>query len=349
VRALVTGLGFASVRFFPVSARAGDNVTAASPRTPWHTGGTVLGFLETVQVARDLQREPLRFPVQTVLRPHLDYRGYAGQLASGTVAVGDELVVLPSGVRTRVKAIDTFDGPLQRARAPQSVVLRLEGEVDAGRGDLLAHPHDAPQPRWELEATAVWLSEQPADLGRAYLVKHTTRTVPARIEAVRAVLDLETSTEHPAATLRLNELGKIALRLSRPLLSDPYARSRGTGALLIIDALTNQTVAAATVREDAAQARPKASSSAGLVVLVERGSDSAALADALLLERTLAERGRPAALVFSAEAAVAVAAVQLVALVPVADKARAAALRTAALGAGARVAEAKSGAPVEAL
>jgi hypothetical protein len=201
----------------------------------------------------------------------------------------------------------------------------------------------------EVEATAVWLSEQPLDPGRAYLVKHTTRTVPARVEAVRAVVDLETNTEHPAATLRLNELGKIALRLARPILCDPYSRSRGTGALLLIDALTNQTVAAATVREDAAQAQPEPAATLGLVVMVPRLDEATALAAAVLLERELAERGRPAALAFNAEAAMTVAAAQVVAVVPVATSARAAAVRAAAQRAGVRVVEALPGAGAAAL
>src|SRR6185436_12595771 len=165
---------------------------ALSARTQWHQGGTVLGFLESVEALRDQVQAPFRFPVQTVLRPHLDYRGLAGQIASGTVSVGDEVVVLPSGTRTAIRAIDSFEGPLTGASAPMSVVLRLAHEVDASRGDLIAHVGAAPVPRLQLEGTVVWLSERPLDPRRAYLLKHTTRTVPAQILAVRSRVDPET-------------------------------------------------------------------------------------------------------------------------------------------------------------
>ncbi len=221
LRAFAAPLGFEELRFFPVSARLGDNVATSSARTPWHQGGTILHFLESVGGAREEAGSPFRFPVQLVLRPHLDYRGLAGQIASGSVSVGDEIVVLPSGTRTTISAIDSFEGPLARALAPMSVVLRLADEVDAARGDLLAHPGSAPLPRDLLEGTAVWLSERPLDPSRAYLLKHTTRTVPARIAAVQSRLDLETLEETPAAGLALNDIGRIAVRCGRPVISRP--------------------------------------------------------------------------------------------------------------------------------
>jgi bifunctional enzyme CysN/CysC/sulfate adenylyltransferase subunit 1 len=242
-------LGFAQLSFVPVSARLGDNVAEASPRTPWHQGGTVLGFLQSVEAAAEDAQAPFRFPVQTVIRPHLDYRGLAGQIASGTVSVGDEVVVLPAGTCTAIRAIDCFDGSLPRAFAPMSVVLRLAHEVDASRGDILAHAGAAPIPRSQLDGMLVWLSERPLDARRSYLLRHTTRTVPVQSVALRRRVDPETLTEHPAQSLGVNEIGRVAIRCARPVIADPYARNRATGAFILIDALTNETSAAGTVGE----------------------------------------------------------------------------------------------------
>jgi phospho-2-dehydro-3-deoxyheptonate aldolase len=240
-------LAFRQVSFFPVSARNGDNVAQPSPRTPWHRGGTVLEFLESLELAHAGLLDPFRFPVQAVLRHGLSDRGLAGQIASGAVAVGEEVVVLPSGVRSRIRAIDTFEGPLSSAFAPMSVALRLADEVDVGRGDLLAHPWAPPSVAAELEANAVWLAARPLDPSRAYLLKHTTRTVPARVEAVRFRIDLETLAEAQAAELGPNDIGRIAVRCARPIACDPYAANRVTGAFILIDALTNETAAAGTI------------------------------------------------------------------------------------------------------
>jgi bifunctional enzyme CysN/CysC/sulfate adenylyltransferase subunit 1 len=297
VRGFAARLGFVQLSFFPVSARLGDNVALPSARMRWHQGGTILQFLETVE--RDRAQGPFRFPVQIVVRPHLDYRGLAGQIASGEVHVGDEVVVLPSGARTRVKAIDTFAGPLAAAAAPLSVVLRLEDEVDTGRGDLLAHPDAAPAPRTGVEATVVWLTERPLDPSRTYLLKHTTRTVPARVEEMRSLLDPETRAERPADTLRLNDIGRVTIRCARPVLSDPYARNRATGAFILIDALTNETAAAGTIaemREEQAERGATAHIAVGGIAL------------ALEVEEFLSARGRFAAVVRHAAAALACAA-----------------------------------------
>ena len=247
VRAFAGPLGFTELRLFPVSARAGDNVAVRSARTPWHQGGTVLDFLETVPAARGSGSRPLRFPVQSVIRAEPDYRGYAGRITSGTVRVGDEVLILPSGKRSRVRAIDSFEGELASAQAPLSVTLRLADAVDVSRGDLIAAARSAPIVRDSFDANAVWLSERPLDPDRAYLLKHTTRLVPAKVEAVRWRLDPETLRQEPAATLGLNELGRIAVRCARPIAGDPYAQDRATGAFILIDALTNDTVAAGTL------------------------------------------------------------------------------------------------------
>ncbi|MBN1207850.1 MAG: sulfate adenylyltransferase [Myxococcaceae bacterium] len=240
-------LGFTQLRLFPVSASQGDNVTRPSARTPWHDGGTLLGWLESLPPQRRQDEAPFRFPVQYVLRPHLDYRGFAGQIASGTVRVGDEVVVLPSQRRTRVAAIDTFEGQHEQQSAPSSVTLRLEDEVDLSRGDMIAHPAQPPQALQRLEAMLVWFGEQPLEPARRYLVKHTTRTVPATLEQLLWRVDLERLTEVPAETLSLNDIGKVRLVCKRPLLCDPYRDNRRTGAFIVIDALTHDTVAAGMI------------------------------------------------------------------------------------------------------
>ena len=251
-------LGFESVRFLPISAKRGDNVVTPSARTPWWDGSTVLSHLESAPLARDRRAEPLRFPVQYVLRPHLDYRGFAGQLASGTVRRGDEIVVVPSGRRSRVKSIDTLEGPLDEAAAPMSITLRLEDEVDVSRGDMLAHPGALPRVTHRFDAMLVWMSERAVDMSgpqRALMLKQTSRIVPARLERVLYKTDLETLAPVAAGGLGLNDIGRVTLRTNRPLLCDPYARSRATGAFILIDALTNDTVAAGMILEED-EARP---------------------------------------------------------------------------------------------
>ena len=245
--AFAAQLGFEQLSFFPVSAKHGDNLASVSKRTPWHKGGTILDYLATVDVDRVHASAAFRFPVQTVIRTDFDYRGLAGQIASGAVAVGDQIVVLPSGVRARVHAIDSFDGPLEIAAAPQSVVLRLDETVDVGRGNLLAHPDTAPAVRTQLDATLVWLAERPLDTSRQYLLKHTTRQVPARVEAVHSRLDAETLASEASNALALNDIGKVAVQCGEPLACDPYATNRATGAFILIDSFTNETVAAGTV------------------------------------------------------------------------------------------------------
>jgi bifunctional enzyme CysN/CysC/sulfate adenylyltransferase subunit 1 len=300
VRDFAAPLGFAQLSFFPVSARLGDNVARPSARIPWHEGGAVLDFLETVEVAR--VQGPFRFPVQTVLRH--GHRALAGQIASGAVEVGDEVTVLPSGARTRVRAIETWDGPLARAEAPMSITLRLADEVDAGRGDLLALSDAAPIPRKVLTATVVWLTERPLDLSRAFLLKHTTRTVPARVERIRSLLDPETLAERPASSLQLNDIGRVTVRCARPVVCDPYRQNRTTGAFILIDALTNETAAAGTIEEGSDEAeRPGAD-------IIAAGS----LELAHEVEHFLAAAGRIAAVVQRPEAALACAAAGIVAI-----------------------------------
>ncbi|MBI5515789.1 MAG: sulfate adenylyltransferase [Deltaproteobacteria bacterium] len=271
-------LGFESVTFFPVSARKGDNVARRSGRMPWHRGPTVLEYLEAVPVHRDREAEALRFPVQYVLRPHLDYRAFAGTLASGLVRVGDEVLALPSGRRTRVAGIDTYEGAVPEAFAPMAVALRLEDALDVSRGDMLVHPDRAPSIATRLEAHLVWMSERPLSLTRSYLLKHTTRVVLARVETLHAVVDPDTLEDTPAETLGLNDIGRVTVRAQRPLFCDPYRALRGTGSFILVDPLTNDTVAAGMLsgaaeggQGEALQARSRVSLEARRRRLGQRG------------------------------------------------------------------------------
>ncbi|MCP3145023.1 GTP-binding protein [Pyxidicoccus xibeiensis] len=321
-------LGFEGVRLFPVSASRGDNITRPSARTPWHEGGTLLGWLESLPHQRRLDGAPFRFPVQYVLRPHQDYRGLAGQVASGTVRVGDEVQVLPSGRRTRVAGIDTFDGPLEEASATASVTLRLADEVDASRGDMLAHVDSPPQALHQLEAMLVWFGEQPLDVSRRYLVKQATRTAPAQVERVLWRKELEDLSEQPAESLALNDIGRVRLVCRRPLLVDAYRENRRTGAFIVIDALTHDTVGAGMVlgpAETGARGAVEASlvsaeerrarlGQVGTLVLLPATPDAASRA--FELERRLFDLGRHVAAVQGdVEVALALAGAGLVALV----------------------------------
>jgi sulfate adenylyltransferase large subunit len=247
-------LGLHDVQAIPVSALKGDNVVERTDAMPWYAGPTLLEHLETVEITGDRNHEDRRFPVQWVVRPmadsHHDYRGYAGQVAGGDWHPGDEVVVLPSGLRSRVAAIDTVDGELDQALPGQSVTIRLEDDVDVSRGDLLADPASAPVAARELVANVCWMTEKPVEDRARVLVKQTTRTVPARIDEILSVVDIESFEDRPSpGRLELNDLGVVRLRLAEPLVVDPYARNRATGAFIIVDEATNDTVGAGMVVE----------------------------------------------------------------------------------------------------
>jgi bifunctional enzyme CysN/CysC len=245
--AFATRLTFKDVTFIPISALKGDNIVHGSEFMPWYTGPTLLSHLETVSIAHDQNHENFRYPVQYVLRPHLDYRGFAGQIASGVVQKGDSVMILPSRKQTRVKAIDAFDGERERAFAPMSVALRLEDEVDVSRGDMLVRTDDVPHVGQRFEAMIVWMNERPLDLEKSYFLKHTTQTVRAEIEAVLGQTDLETLAEVPASGLGLNDIGRARVRCHRPIFFDPYEKNRHSGAFILIDSLSNNTVAAGMI------------------------------------------------------------------------------------------------------
>jgi sulfate adenylyltransferase subunit 1 (EFTu-like GTPase family) len=242
-------LGVHDARMIPISALKGDNVVDRTEAMPWYEGPTLLEHLETIELAADLNVQDRRFPVQWVIRPmaeeHHDYRGYAGQVAGGTWRAGDEVVVLPSGLRSRVARIDGGDG---EAIPGESVTILLEDDVDVSRGDLLADPDNAPVAARELTARVCWLSERPVEDRARLLVKHTTRTVTARLEEVVSVVDIATLEDRPApGRLELNDLGVVRFRLAEPIAVDPYARNRATGAFVLIDEATNETVGAGMV------------------------------------------------------------------------------------------------------
>ena len=259
-------LGLPDLRTIPVSALEGDNVVDRSSRTDWYAGPTLLEILETLPVADDPANQEFRFPVQLTLRPqeaareavHREYRGYAGQIASGVVQVGDDVVVLPSGRRTTIAGIDTADGELAEAFAPRSVSLRLADDIDLARGDLIADASCAPEPTRDLVATVCWLSDVPLSRISRKLLKHTTRTTRAIISAVDGVLDLDAVRIVPAQDLGLNDIGQLRIRTADPIAAELYARCRRTGAFLLIDAQSGQTLAAGMVGAPLTVADPTA-------------------------------------------------------------------------------------------
>jgi sulfate adenylyltransferase subunit 1 len=250
--AAASSLGVPDVVSVPVSALHGDNVAARSACTPWYHGATLLEHLEAVPTGQDAVAAPMRFPVQLVLRPrtvdHPDYRGLAGQVASGVLEVGDDVVALPSGGRSTVTGIDTPDGPVPRATAGQSVTVLLADEIDVGRGEVLARPAQAPRVVTELDADLCWLSDRPLHAGTRVLVKHGTRTVRAIITALTGRLDLHTLRRGSTPdALELNEIGGVRIRLAEPLAVDSYSSDRHTGGFLIVDTANGNTLAAGLV------------------------------------------------------------------------------------------------------
>jgi bifunctional enzyme CysN/CysC len=240
-------LDVADIAYIPISALNGDNVVDRSERLDWHDGPTLLDYLEQVEVSYDHPHDvPARFPVQWVVKPAVgDYRGYAGQLASGALRPGDEVVVLPGGRRTRIAAIDTFEGELDEAVAPLSITLRLEDDLDVARGELICHPEAAATVTRELEADLCWMDETPLQAGGRYAIKHTTRSAAVRVVSVEHRIDVHTLERETGPTeLRLNDIGRVTLRTSAPLAVDPYGRNRRTGSFILIDEATNATVAA---------------------------------------------------------------------------------------------------------
>jgi bifunctional enzyme CysN/CysC len=245
------------VAYIPISALNGDNVVERSREMAWYDGPTLLELLEQVEVAYDHPQEvPARFPVQWVIRPangaggdpYREYRGYAGQLASGALRQGEEVTVLPGGRRTRIAAIDTYDGELEEAIAPMSLTLRLEDELDISRGELICRPEEEPVVARELEADLCWMTEEALRPGGRYLVKHTSRGASAVVQEIRDRVDVHTlERTAPPGELELNDIGRVRLRTNVPLAFDPYSGNRRTGSFILIDESSNGTVAAGMI------------------------------------------------------------------------------------------------------
>ena len=242
-------LDLRDLTFIPMSALKGDNVASKSDAMPWFDGPSLLEHLETAPIASDRNRTDLRFPVQYVIRPNLDFRGFAGTVASGILRRGDEVMVLPSRKRSRVKSIVTYDGELEEAFAPQAVTVTLADEVDVSRGDMLVQPDRPPLVGSQIEAMVVWMAEQPLVPGRTYTLKHTTRQVAAEVATFRYGVDVNTLEHRPIARLDLNEVGHVQLGLAQTLAYDPYRTNASTGAFILIDRLTNNTVGAGMILE----------------------------------------------------------------------------------------------------
>jgi bifunctional enzyme CysN/CysC len=245
-REFATGIGLTDpdIVTIPTSALRGDNVLHRSPETPWYCGPTLLGHLERVQVAESAASQPFRMPVQTVVRPDLDFRGFAGQVAGGRIRPGDAVRVLPGGQTSTVNRICTLDRDLPEAEAGQSVTLTLTDEIDVSRGDVLAAADRPPEVADQFEADVVWMDEAPLVPGRHYLLKIGTRIVGATVSAPKYRVDVNTLGHVAAKTLGLNEIGVATLTLDRPVPFEPYARNRDLGGGILIDRMTNGTVGA---------------------------------------------------------------------------------------------------------
>jgi sulfate adenylyltransferase large subunit len=293
--------------FIPISALLGDNVVTRSANTPWYQGPALLEHLETVPVGADRNLTEMRFPVQTVIRPNLDFRGFAGQLASGVIHRGDEVTVLPSGRTSRVSRIVTYDGDLEEAFAPMSITVCLEDEVDISRGDMLVHAHNAPHMGRRFEATTVWMNQKALAPNRPYLLKQTTQTVQARVREIRYRIDVNTLEHQPVGELQLNEIGVISVESQRPLFFDPYGKNRSTGSFILIDPITNETVGAGMILQPqqtgtrtgrvTAAEREAARGHGGMAVLLPVGS----LELAWSLERRLFDQGCAVHVIHQAE------------------------------------------------
>ena len=239
------------ITFIPISALHGDNVVERSGAMQWYGGAPLLYHLEHVVIAPDRNLSDVRFPVQWVVRPmsdeHHDYRGYAGQVAGGVLRPGSEVLVLPSSQRTTVAAIDTYDGEVESAFPTMSVIVRLSDQLDISRGDMIVEAEDQPACARELEAMVCWMSDQPLRPGGRYAIKHTTRNARAIADELEYRVDVNTLRHEPATQLGLNEIGRVRLRCSAPLIVDDYSRNRTTGSFILVDEATNDTVGAGMV------------------------------------------------------------------------------------------------------
>ena len=305
-------LDLPDIQFVPISALKGDNVVSLSESMGWYQGEPLMETLETVEIANDQNFDELRFPVQYVNRPNLDFRGYCGTLTSGVVRPGDEVTVLPSGKSSKVKSIVTFEGEIDEAFPPMAVTLTLEDEIDISRGDMLVHSNAVPDTTNRFDAMVVWMAEESLQPGRQYEVKLNTTRVAGGISHVRHRVDVNTLEQSAASTLELNEIARCEITLERAVVADDYRSHHGTGSFIIVDRLTNATVAAGMIIDDGSQneidldgsliSTSDVDASARAVrlgqsaaAIVISGSD-AEIRETLLfsLEKVLFERGRAA-------------------------------------------------------
>jgi sulfate adenylyltransferase subunit 1 len=244
-------LGLTDVTCIPLSALNGDMIVERGDNMDWYQGTTLMNLLENIVIDHDVNTTDFRYPVQWVCRPQTDeyhdFRGFMGRIEAGEIAVGDEITVLPSGRNSKVKEIVTYDGNLQHAFAPQSVTLTLEDEIDISRGDMFVNGGTNPRVSKEFEAMLCWLSETPLDKNRKYLVKHTTRTAKCLFSSLAYRVDVNTLEHSCAATLNMNDIARVAMKVQQPLVFDSYATDRATGSFIVIDEATNNTVAAGMI------------------------------------------------------------------------------------------------------
>jgi sulfate adenylyltransferase large subunit len=246
-------IGITQVQFIPISALEGDNVVHRTTHMPWYDGPTLLEHLEALPIAGQNEASPFRFPVQYVIRPDLNFRGYGGQVASGLIRPGDTVLALPSGRTATVRSITTFEGDLSEAYAPMSVAITLEEEIDISRGDMLVHPQRLPHVTRSLKAKLVWMNERPLALNHPYLLKHTTQQVTATVASLEHKVDVTSLAQLPAAELQMNEIGTVTIETKRPLFFDPYRANRLTGSFILIDPLSNATLAAGMIESSNAE------------------------------------------------------------------------------------------------
>jgi sulfate adenylyltransferase large subunit len=239
-------LDIPELHFLPISALKGDNVVSKSAHMPWFTGVSLLEYLETVTIQGENAQE-FRFPIQYVIRPSHNFRGYAGQIVSGRVCAGDTVKVLQSGLTSRISRIATYDGDLEEAWAPMSVTICLEDEIDISRGDMLSHVHDLPFSARRVEAKLVWMTREPLERQQSWLLKHTTQVTRATVQEIRYKIDINSLEQCEAETLVMNEIATVVIEAQRPLFFDTYRENRGTGSFILIDPLTNGTVAAGMI------------------------------------------------------------------------------------------------------
>lgn len=312
VFALVEQLGIADAYVAPVSALEGDNVVHRSPRMSWFEGPSLLEYLEIAPLTPEIDNRSFRLPIQYVIRPDATFRGFAGQIAAGSISKGDSVIALPSGRQTRIRSIVSFDGERQTADAGDSITVTLEDEIDLGRGDLLVSRQGPPTASRHIRANLVWLHDEPLDRNKLYLIKHTSRMARARVTGVLHQIDVETLQPIATESLVLNDIGVVEVETTLPLLFDRYRQNRTMGSFILIDPISNATVAAGMIESAAAGERvSKTPGSRARVSSVERGQrfghDPAAVwiegreRLAEQLERALFDEGWLVQLVSSAE------------------------------------------------